>query len=334
MNFESFVGNARVVGALRNRGLPQSSIFAGPEGVGKLTCAVYLARLANCKSPAHGDFCSKCPSCIKSQAESHPDIRIYRPEGVNVRIEQMREMSREAQFRPFEGRQRIFIVDRADRLTEAASNSILKTLEEPPPSARFVLVTDKPQTLLVTIRSRCQTVGFTSLSRQQISAHLSQQGLEDADRRAAFAQGSIGKALSLDLDSLLQDRDLLLEIVEAWRRDESFSQLFRACEAPVLRADLKKRDRVSQLLDGLRMIGEDLYFIHVGTPARVSSQDRLERLEELSGDLSLDWISRFLYHIGQARRDVERYVNPLMCFETLWLQCRRQTSPAGAANWG
>ncbi|HSR70536.1 MAG TPA: DNA polymerase III subunit delta' [Acidobacteriota bacterium] len=317
------IGNEKTVELLREMDeLPQSSIFAGPEGVGKKTCALMLAALANCRRPVQADLCGRCPSCIKAASGNHPDIQLFRPEGANIKIETMREMSREVHYRPYEGRLRFFLIDQADRLTDSAANSILKTLEEPPSTSRLILITAHPQKLLVTIRSRCQTFSFQPLSREEIVDWLKRtEAPGDPVQRAAFAEGSIGTALELDQERMAKDRELMIGLLERWTAEQSFARLFFQCEDKALQPHLKKRERVTELLDRLQSLGEDLYFLKIMTPRRVVNQDIAGRLEAVSERVALDWISGFLYHIAEARQEVEQYVNPLMCFETLWLKC-------------
>ena len=86
-----------------------------------------------------------------------------------------------------------------------------------------------------------------------------------------------------------------------------------------MRSELKTREGVRHYLNLLQQIGEDLYFLQVDTPERVVNQDRMEDLRKLSEDVKLNWVRDFLYHVDRARWEVDHYVNPLMCFETLWL---------------
>jgi DNA polymerase III subunit delta' len=318
-----FVGNERLVGLLIRRGLPQSSLFVGPDGVGKKTLALALARLAHCKAGPQDWPCGHCSSCLKAKSGNHPDITLVEPVKNTIRIDTMRQLSQEAQYRPFQGAVRIFIVDQADRMTEEASNSILKTLEEPPSTSKLVLVTAYPERLLPTIRSRCQTFMFHSLSRHEIEDYLTRRQVAgDTRLRAAFAGGSIGSALALDLESTIADRDLMLGLLVQWRRSECFETIFTQAERDPLRSDLKNRERVARLLEVLQNLAEDLYYLQVSTPERVVSRDRQQQLEDLSRSLSLDWLRTFIYHVVQSRWEVDRYVNPLMCFETLWLKSR------------
>ena len=320
VKLQDFVGNEVLVNLLRRVALPPASLFLGAHGVGKTTLALGLAAVANCKNGSSGDFCCDCGSCLKIASGNHPDVLLFEPGGTSISIEAMRHLNRESQFYPYQGKIRVFIVDQADKLTQEAANSILKTLEEPPATSHIVLTTSFPELLLPTIRSRCQKFRFSRLSRDEVKSYLEARfEAEEVSGRAAFSNGSIGKALSLDLPTIRDDRDLMLDLLAGWEEGESFEKLFQACQADPLRGELKRRDRVVHYLDLLRLLAEDLYFIRVETEQRIINHDRLQRLHPLANRLQLDWIREFLYHVGEARSDVEKYVNPLICFETLWL---------------
>jgi len=324
VSLEKFVGNSHLVQRLRARSLPQASLFTGPDGVGKQTLALSLAAERNCRDKCEKRPCGSCSSCIKIAGGNHPDILLFQPEKRLIRIDEMRRMNKEVQFRPFEGRVRVFVVDQAETMTPEAANSILKTLEEPPETSRIILVSAFPHRLLPTVRSRCQQFSFLSLKREEIRSFLTEQAIDgDTELRCALARGSIGTALELNLKETLEDRDRVLDVLENWLGQESFSQLYAKFELPPLRGDLKKRERVRSYLDLLQQVCEDLYFIHVDTPNRVVHRDRFLDLEELSRKLSLSLLVDLLYDIDQSRRALDQYVSPLMCFETLWLMNRK-----------
>ena len=330
MRLRDFVGNHRIVELLRRGRLPQASLFTGPEGVGKKTLALSLAALANCKDPKGFELCGKCSSCVKEAAGFHPDVLLYQPDKNLIRIAAMRALNREVHFRPFEGRLRFFIIDQAETLTEEAANCILKTVEEPPETSRIVLISAFPHRLLPTIRSRCQLFPFRALDRKEIQAYLEEHLRDDnLEMRAALAEGSIVIALALNLEETLQQRDRMLELLTSWCRQESFEVLYKKCEQPPLRSELKTREGVRTYLDLLQRLGEDLYFLQVNTPERLLNGDRMEDLQKLSQDLKLNWVRDFLYHVNQSRWELEHYVNPLMCFETLWLMNSRAIPNVG-----
>ena len=312
-----------MVEILRRGQLPGASLFTGPEGVGKKTLALSLAALANCKEGSVEESCGKCSSCVKEAAGHHSDILLFQPHKNLIRIDTMRELNQEVRFRPFEGRLRFFIIDQAETMTEEAANCILKTLEEPPETSRIILITSFPHRLLPTIRSRCQAFPFHPLDREEIQRYLEDHLTQDhLEMRASLAEGSIAIALSVDLEETLEQRDRMLGLLTSWCEQESFEALYKQCEQPPLRSELKTREGVRHYLDLLQQIGEDLYFLQVDTPERLVNQDRLGDLQKVSGGVELNWVRDFLYHVDRARREIDHYVNPLMCFETLWLMAR------------
>ena len=330
MRLRDFVGNQRLVEILRRGRLPGASLFTGPEGVGKKTLALSLSALANCKEGSEDELCGTCSSCVKEAAGHHPDIRLFQPHKNLIKIDTMRELNREVQFRPFEGQLRCFIIDQAETLTEEAANCILKTLEEPPDTSRIILISSFPHRLLPTIRSRCQAFPFHPLGREEILPYLEDHLPEDhPEMRASLAEGSIAVALSLNLEETLEQRDRMLELLTSWCGQESFESLYTQCEQLPLRSELKTREGVRRYLNLLQRLGEDLYFLQVDTPERIVNQDRLDDLQKLSEGVELNWVREFLYHVDRARRDIDHYVNPLMCFETLWLMSSRDTNNVG-----
>jgi DNA polymerase-3 subunit delta' len=143
-------------------------LFAGVAGIGKLTLAQFIAKASNCVQ-LQNDFCNSCPSCQRISENAHPDVKSVAPDGQFIKIDQMRSVSREVFFKPFEGRRRVFIIDEAEKFRDESANSILKTLEEPPDTSILILVTSRPNDLLPTIRSRCQMYRFAPLLQRTSS---------------------------------------------------------------------------------------------------------------------------------------------------------------------
>src|SRR5438309_478081 len=211
MLFSSLIGNQRIKKLLQRAvsegRIGQSLLMAGPRGVGKYQFAVALAQALNCEHVTDGDSCADCVTCRKIECREFGDVRTVIRESKDsavkkdsksqfIKIEQTRSMSEQAQFRPYEGRRRVFIIDDAEWLRHEAANSILKTLEEPPSTSLIVLVTSKPYALLETIRSRCQMLSFAPLNPSEIEGHLQMKKRMPADEarlRARLAQGSIGR---------------------------------------------------------------------------------------------------------------------------------------------
>ncbi|MCX5770220.1 MAG: DNA polymerase III subunit delta' [Candidatus Hydrogenedentes bacterium] len=206
----------RLLRKMLERGrVPNGLLFWGPGGVGKRLCAVEFAKAINCVA-AVGDACDQCLSCRKIQNANHPDVAFVAPlKKARIidkdTIEGMNEM---ASLRPFESKWRVFIIQEAERMGIPAQNKFLKTLEEPAGNSVFILISEKPDQLLPTIRSRCQRVRFGSLRPETVKQLLLQvRDLPDdvAESIAAVSQGQMSRALDL-VDS--DKRPVVLDIVE------------------------------------------------------------------------------------------------------------------------
>jgi len=170
MPFRDITGHRRLLGLLArsiHRGtLPPSLIFAGPPAAAKRATAVAVAQALNCPSPVespagHADACGRCSPCTRIARAVHPDVLVVEPdERGSIRMEHVRDIVDRAAYRPFEAKRRVVIVDQADALVVPAQHALLKTLEEPPSSSDFILVTSRPDTLLATVRSRCIRLAF------------------------------------------------------------------------------------------------------------------------------------------------------------------------------
>jgi len=179
-------------------------LFAGPQGVGRELAAAALAASLNC--PDGG--CGACDVCARVLRRSHPDVYTIAPEGAQILVDQVRAVRENAYLSPYEGRVKIFIFEDAHRLNPAASNALLKVLEEPPADVVFVLITESPEDLLPTVVSRCRRVDFFPLAPGEIERVLVTQ--HDADPSlaswAARTGGDLSTALRFVKDPGAPDR--------------------------------------------------------------------------------------------------------------------------------
>ena len=197
--------------------LPHALLLHGPKGIGKLRLAERFAQLLLCESPAPREApCGKCPGCRWFVAGSHPDVRFLEPEAIarqivaeeggetdkpkgkpsaEIRIEQVRALGDFLNIGSHRGARRVAIVHPAEDMNAHAANSLLKSLEEPPSNAVFLLVAHRPARLLPTIRSRCVQVPVPLPDAAAARAWLEGQGVRDAARWLAFAGGAPRLAL-------------------------------------------------------------------------------------------------------------------------------------------
>src|SRR6185436_572973 len=192
--FSTLIGNDEVkesLSRLMTGGrLPGSLLFTGEEGIGKKLFALELAKALNCRNRSGVEACDECSSCNRitnstfppfSGADDnkdrmiwseHGDVAMVRPYKQIIRVKPIRELEREANFRPFEGAARVFIVEDAEYMNDQAANALLKTLEEPAATSHLILTTTNSTALLATIRSRCQVIRFAPVAAAEIESFL------------------------------------------------------------------------------------------------------------------------------------------------------------------
>lgn len=174
--FDTVVGQEHITTTLKNavryQHLAHAYLFCGPRGVGKTTCARILAKTINCEHPtADMEACNECTSCISFR--NNASFNIFELDAAsNNSVEDIRELVNQVRFAPQQGRYKIYIIDEVHMLSAAAFNAFLKTLEEPPPYAIFILATTEKHKILPTILSRCQIFDFKRITTQDIVNHL------------------------------------------------------------------------------------------------------------------------------------------------------------------
>lgn len=324
MNFASLIGNERIkqslTRAVAQGRIEQGLIFAGPRGVGKHQFALALAQAVNCEHPINGDSCGECLNCRKFAAREFTDVETITPDGQFIKIDQTREMSREAYFKPYEGRRRVFILDEAERLKEQAANSILKTLEEPPDTSLLILLTAKPYALLQTIRSRCQVMNFAPLSYEELEAWLKanyKRPIEETRLLARLARGSIGRALEIDLGEYKEKRKTLLEIIEALAIKRDTVRLLHAAEYFGRKLEKEEFERQMELL---LILLEDLLYVKLGEGSeRLTNADIAKQLAQAAETTSIEQIISWTERFEEVLRNLPRNVNRQLAMEAAFV---------------
>lgn len=318
--------------------VPNSLLFAGPDGVGKRHFALELARTFVCRSPAEGESCGDCPSCrrvgVFALATSdksddydrvffgeHSDVGMVIAFKRNLRVGAIRELEREANFRPYEARARVFIVDDADKMNEAASNALLKTLEEPPSTSHIILITSRPDSLLATIRSRCQIVRFAPVATDEIEALLIERGLhtrEDAALAAKLSSGSISRAVSIDLAKFRAQRHLMLGVLEHTLASRDRSALLRTGEQM---NDAKNKDDYEETLAILEGLIRDVWLLKSGTDAsQILNFDLLNELNKFADIASSSKLASWLTEIELLRQTFLVNINRKVATDALFMK--------------
>lgn len=176
--FDTVVGQEHITttlkNAIRNRQLAHAFLFCGPRGVGKTTCARILAKTINCENPgADGEACNQCHSCVSFNEGT--SLNIHELDAAsNNSVDDIRTLVEQVRFAPQAGKYKVYIIDEVHMLSSSAFNAFLKTLEEPPSYAIFILATTEKHKILPTILSRCQIFDFKRITLQDTVTHLHQ----------------------------------------------------------------------------------------------------------------------------------------------------------------
>jgi DNA polymerase-3 subunit delta' len=325
MTFSTIEGHERSIRTLQraiaNNALAHAYLFSGQAGIGKKRTALALAAAVNCLNAGPEGGCGECPSCCKVDRLGHPDVHLLVPDGDEIKIDQIRQVQADFALKPFEGTKKVLIVDNAESMNAASSNAFLKTLEEPPGEALIILITAMPQSLLPTIRSRCQEITFHPLPRNTLArALVRMRGLseEDAWFIAALAQGSMGRGLEMDIE---QEKDAREEIAMLWSGLEQMGPGEALALAETLAKDRERLERlidigVETLRDALvyRETSDERLLIHAqAQQAHHKAADRYS-LPRLLADMELFISSRDL---------LDRRVSAQLVAENLFLKFGR-----------
>jgi DNA polymerase-3 subunit gamma/tau len=208
-SFATVVGQASITNtlknAIRNQQIAQAFLFTGPRGVGKTTCARIMAKTINCENiTPEGEACNTCPQCLSFSKSS--SFNIYELDAAsNNSVEDIRNLVDQVRIPPQSGKYKVYIIDEVHMLSSAAFNAFLKTLEEPPAYAKFILATTEKHKIMPTILSRCQIFDFKRISVEDIAGHLAyvagnEQIEAEVDALHVIAQkadGALRDALSM-----------------------------------------------------------------------------------------------------------------------------------------
>jgi DNA polymerase-3 subunit delta' len=330
--------------AIAHETLPPALLFAGPSGVGKRRTAVALAQALNCLQPivrsagasalatAHDtpvelDACGTCASCRRIERRVHPDILILEPGDTGtIKVDDVREIITASNYRPFEARRRVAIVDEADAMLGAAQNALLKTLEEPPSASIFILVSSMPDALLPTVLSRCSRLRFGPLTPGEVTDALTTlHEYSETDARAAAieAEGSVGRALEMQSADLVEAREAAQRLLDQMARTPD----------PARRIDVAKdltsqkgspaaeREQLASSLRALSSLLRDLGILASGGDARLlANADLQPALQRLLTVFNGERSHRAFSAVDAALAALERNASPKIVADWLVLQ--------------
>ena len=218
--FDTVVGQSHITttlkNAIKNKQLAHAFLFCGPRGVGKTTCARILAKTINCENlQPDGEACNKCNSC-KSFNEG-TSLNIHELDAAsNNSVDDIRSLVEQVRFAPQAGKYKVYIVDEVHMLSVSAFNAFLKTLEEPPPYAIFILATTEKHKILPTILSRCQIFDFKRITNNDTVEHLQ----EIADKEDIKAEKAALQVVAQKSEGCMRDALSILDKIVSFTNGE------------------------------------------------------------------------------------------------------------------
>ena len=343
MNFPSIIGHDRPVSilkrAIQNDAVAHAYLFSGEQGIGKRLTALAFAAALNCQAAGPAGGCGVCSSCRMSAAGTHPDVRIVMPESHDeqllatlnskeaakasdeIKIDQIRRAQDSISLRPSEGQKKVLIVDSAESMNDAAQNAFLKTLEEPPGDSLIILISAMPQSLLPTIRSRCQELKFQPLPRPVLADVLKEKrGLDAGDAwfAAALSRGSLGRALDMDVQKERTDREQFMALwdgLSGMRNDEILA---------LADGVSKDRDGFDRILDiGIEWLRDRLIYQETGDERLLVFTGGIDRIRSEQSMFSLPKALQEVDLFIRSRNLLERRVSAQLVAENLFLKLGR-----------
>ncbi len=280
-NFNTVVGQQHITttlkNAIRNNQLAHAFLFCGPRGVGKTTCARILAKTINCTNQtAEGEACNTCNSCVSFDAGTSMNIHEL-DAASNNSVDDIRALVEQVRFAPQAGKYKVYIVDEVHMLSSSAFNAFLKTLEEPPPYAIFILATTEKHKILPTILSRCQIFDFKRITNNDTVEHLQ----EIVDKEQINAEKAALQVIAQKSEGCMRDSLSILDKIV------SFTNGTVTYQNTLEHLNILDEDYFFQLLDCMQkqdMAGAMLLF------------DQINR-KGFEGDLVLNGFAEFIRNL-------------------------------------
>lgn len=339
-SFEDVVGQDKVVKVLKHaiasNKISHAYLFAGPRGTGKTTMAKLIARMVNCQNPVNGEPCGKCENCLRGVSLNEDVIEI--DAASNNGVDEIRELRDKVSLVPTKSKYKIYIIDEVHMLTTGAFNALLKTLEEPPAHAIFILATTELHKIPITVASRCQKFQFTKLSMDDMFSRLkfiaSKENIVISDDAiyeiARLSDGGMRDAINL-LDQLTAYKDDPITVCDVHEINGTVSYI----EMNKLMVDIKHHDTMNILdfLDILDKNGKDilrfseelLIFIKDAILCRNTNVqkmmlDKKEKIDEINKLYSDFELYDFLEELNETINNVRLSNFPLIILEVFFLK--------------
>ncbi|HVT86793.1 MAG TPA: DNA polymerase III subunit gamma/tau [Chitinophagaceae bacterium] len=311
--FDTVVGQSHITttlkNAIRNNQLAHAFLFCGPRGVGKTTCARILAKTINCEHPTKdGEACNECNSC-KAFNEGTSLNYFELDAASNNSVDDIRELVNQVRFVPQSGRYKVYVIDEVHMLSSSAFNAFLKTLEEPPPYAIFILATTERHKILPTILSRCQIFDFKRISINDTVVHLQ----EICDKEDIKADKASLQVIAQKSEGCMRDALSIMDKIVSFTNGQL---------------------DYNNTLEHLNILDDDYYFKLMDCMLQQDLSGALLLYDEINrkgfeGDLVLNGFAEFIRNLLVSKdANVASLLEVVESFKEKYIETAKKVSPA------
>lgn len=325
MNFESLIGQSalkrNLLNALNTDSCAHAYLFSGPEGIGKSSFAIDYARMLLCTEDS-ADACGRCIACSTFDTGANPDFLLIEPEGNSISVDSIRRIQSEAIIRPMYSKRKVYYIKQAEKMTQQAQNSLLKTLEEPPAYCVIILSTHNPEMLLPTVKSRLLKYSFGKNTSQEIETILKNNKLVPDNSRfiTAYAEGIPG--LAIKLASSEEFAELRNEVFERLKNIMENSIKGQFAMAKYI---MDNSDNVEIILNLIICFYRDLLVARKCMDQGVLiNSDKKDMIKEYCKKISSERICRIVGDIEEIRRNIRQNANMELAADVLAIRLREE----------
>lgn len=290
-------------------------LFEGQRGTGKRETALYFAKLFFCEEPtSKQEPCEECSTCKRIRTGNLPDLHMVIPTGNSIKKEQIQNLQREFSMSGVESDKKVYIIEHADKMTDSAANSLLKFLEEPTGDSLAILLTEQPQNILQTIKSRCQPLSFLPLPQERFVQQLISEGISE----------SIAKVLSalthnIEEAKSWEEEDWFIEAVQLTRKMASLwfqkpMNAFIAIQEGWVQ-HFSDKDKQLLALELLSVWVKDVLYLQVGKEDSIHFTQNREDLYEQARKTNPSVLAESLSALTEARKRMASNVSFQLCLE-------------------
>lgn len=283
-------------------------IFEGEKGLGKLNAARLFAAALTCPNTDISP-CGSCQICIESKADTNPDI-IYvkaKKDKKSIGADDMRELESDVAIKPFNSKHKVYIIEDGSLLTEAAQNTFLKTFEEPPEYAVFIMIIENSTSLLQTILSRFTLVHFPSVSEDKLERYISEKFPQEQERLPFLVKYCDG--VPKMVDSIINDEEF--ETLRSSALEKLFSLLSTDKKSAfVIQKYIDaNKEKTDAILDFWLSFVRDLVLLQTGAMDKIINVDKKDTLRQISSKYNTESIIKMSEKLIKAKKMLKRYVN-------------------------